>query len=119
MLVLRLCSYWRSVRLTRRGLFYGGRSGGCSAWTTVKAHVVDGGVVDDRPVVGIVNGGDVYSIDGRVVVEAPAIPIPSFIPSANVSETVVDATVEADFWTPVAGMPNIYVIFPAPITGGP
>lgn len=107
------------MRLTGRGLFYGGRSGGCSAWTTVKAHVVDGGVVEDRLVVGVVNDRDVYSIHGGVVVEAPTVPISTLITGANISEAVVDAAVEADFWPPVAGMPNTYVIFPAPITGRP
>jgi len=57
------------------------------------AVVHDGAVID-------ADVGDVYVVDGAVVVEATPAPVSALIAGAAVTESVVDATVESDILTP-------------------
>jgi hypothetical protein len=78
-----------------------------AAFTTVVTHPSHVDVVDDRLVVDV---GDVNVVDVRnrtVVVERAVIPVTALETNTAVPESVVDAAVESDVRTPIAGVPNV------------
>ena len=100
------------------GLLGCGRTSIDSASAAVVAHTTDI-VVNDGLVVNVVNVGNVDIVHRAVVVESPVIPVSAFIPDAAVSKTIIDAAVEANVLTPVAVVPQVSVIVPTPVPGGP
>ena len=75
--------------------------------TTVVAGAVNVHIVNHRAVVHIVNVGDVHIVDCAVVVEVMAAPVSTPVADAGVTEAVVNATVESDGRSPVAGVPVV------------
>lgn len=78
-----------------------------------------GVVVDDGPVVGIVDHGDVDVVHRGVVGEHAAAPFPTQIANSDVPESVIDPAIKSNVGTPIAGMPQINAIAPTPVTGSP
>ena len=82
---------------------------------TVHRYIADDGVVDVR----VVDDCPVDVHDCGVVTEITAIPATAVEPLAGVAIAVVDAAVEAYCRAPVAGVPCIYAVIPAPVAGSP
>jgi hypothetical protein len=57
--------------------------------------------------------------DGAVVHEGVTTPVPAFEAGTVISEAVVDTTVETDVPSPIAGVPKISAVVPAPIARCP
>src|SRR6185437_256583 len=89
-----------------------------TAVATVEADVTV--VVHNHgPVVDI---GDVdirHVRNGAVIHDVAAAPVTALETNTAVTVTIVHAAVEADVRTPVAGMPQVGAINPAPVTGSP
>jgi hypothetical protein len=69
--------------------------------------------------IDIVNHIDVDVVDRAVVVEVPAAPVATLIADADIAESVIDATIVADMWTPVATIETVMMMPVAPVTGSP
>ncbi len=69
--------------------------------------------------VDVVYAAVVDTIDGAIVGEGTVVPITTLIASAKVAVAIVHATVEADVEAPVATMPHVSTITPAPVAGCP
>jgi hypothetical protein len=77
-------------------------------------------VVDDnRLVVDVRYVGDVNVGHATVVIEPVALPIPAEKSRAGVAKAIIDAAVETDVWSPVAAIPNVETVIPAPVAGRP
>jgi hypothetical protein len=71
-----------------------------NASRTVVADPAIGGVRDGAVIDVHVDIGDVYIVDGAVIVEAASAPVPALIARAAIAESIVNATVVADILTP-------------------
>src|SRR5579863_5300278 len=100
------------------GLFRGCRASGNSTISAVIADVVCG-VADYGFVVNVVNVGDVYVIHRAVVVEGSVIPISTAVAGTTIAVAVIYAAIETDLSAPVAFIPGIRVVAPAPVAGSP
>src|ERR1700678_2653404 len=95
-----LCRYRRNVPVMFGSLFL-------SRWTrfnATRAAVVADAVlcaVHDRGAVDIANHRHIHVADGAVIEEVSVVPAATFETYAEVSEAVIDSTVESDMWTPV------------------
>lgn len=119
-LMLSLFAGGGQMILAFRVAFLGIRLGICSAAAAVEAGAVPIPiVVDDRPVVGVVDVRDVYVVHGAVVGEDAAPPESTKIANADVAKTVIDSAVESDVRAPVASMPTVEAITPTPVAGRP
>jgi hypothetical protein len=65
------------------------------------------------------NDGGVHVHDRGVVEEAAPLPVSAFKASAHVSESIKNATVEADLFSPVASVPEVKAVAPSPIPRSP
>jgi hypothetical protein len=65
------------------------------------------------------NDRGVYAHDRGVVEELPALPISALEAGAHVPESIKNATVEADLFSPVASVPEVNAVAPAPISRSP
>lgn len=96
---------------------------GASQQTVGSAVITDVAVVVVHDVyiadVDVVNIGYVDVVDLAVVEEAVAIPIAALIATAAIAEPIVDAAIESDMRSPVAGIKAVGVVFIPPIGGGP
>src|SRR6202158_3458003 len=109
-----------NVMFALGGSFRGSRPGVDSAFATVEADMVVGGVVDHGFVdVGVVDDGGVHVGDGGVVVKLPAAPFAAVEAYAAVAEAVVNAAVEAYVRAPISPVPEVDATAPAPIARGP
>lgn len=106
------------VVLARSGHFRRVRTSIDSPGATVEADVADMHVVNAR-VVRVVDDVDVYVGHGAVIEEMAAGPIAAEEAGAWIAEAIVDAAVEADMRPPIAGIPDIEAVIPAPIAGSP
>ena len=95
-----------------------GRLHACSAGAAVVADPSRRRVVDRR-VIGVVHVGDIDVVHRAVVVERAAVPVAAVVAVTGVAEAVVHAAVIADARTPVAGVPEIQAVAPAPVAGRP
>src|SRR5712692_2142028 len=96
------------------------RTSGCSTPAAVETHTVDrGAVVDDRRVVSVVHDGYVYVGYSAIVVVRAASPVAAEEANAGVAEAVVNATVVADFRSPISGVPSINTVIPSPVPWSP
>jgi hypothetical protein len=116
LLMLYLRGHRRNSLLARCGDFRGKRPASDAARPVVADAVrivVDGGVVDDDRVrhgaVIYVNVGDGDIVDRTVVVETISTPVAALIADAHVAESIVNAAVVADMWTPI----SVVVAIPA------
>lgn len=77
------------------------------ASTAVVADPVIGCVVCDAVVINVVNVSHVHIVYRAVVVERTPVPISALIPMTDVTEAVVDTSVEANVRTPISMVPTI------------
>src|ERR1700686_184653 len=119
LLVPGLRGCWREVPAAGSPLLFGCRSGIGSAVAPVVADAVRARIVDDRLVVRVMNDRGVYAHDRGVVEELPALPVSALEAGAYVSESIKNATVEADLFSPVASVPEVNAVAPAPISRSP
>src|SRR5581483_9513263 len=85
-----------------------------AAVAAVVADPVHRDVVDHGGVVGVVDVGDVDVVDAAVVPEVAVAPFAAVVAVAGVAVAVVDAAIEADVRAPVAGVPEVDAVAPAP-----
>jgi hypothetical protein len=90
-----------------------------SSRPAVEADMVVDVLIDDGLVVDVVNHGDVDVCDGAVVKVISAAPVAAHETYARVSETIVNAAVEADVRSPITAMPNIDTIGKSPVPRSP
>ena len=119
LLLLSLRRRWRVAPLPGRSQLGSGRLGRGSAAPAVVTDVVHRGVVNDRSAVDVSDVCPAYVIDCAVVVEEAIVPIAARIANSEVAEAIVNATIESDRWSPVAGIPAKPAVVPAPVTRGP
>jgi hypothetical protein len=112
---LRMRSF--KVMLVHESFIVMRRSTVDSAWPAVESHPSP--LVDYHGAVINMNVRDPDVIDTAVVIEIPAVPIAAFIAFTEITETVIDAAVEANVWAPVARVPKICAAVPTPVTRGP
>jgi hypothetical protein len=93
-----------NVTFPPSSFFFWSRPVGDSTPSAVITDAIYRHVIDDRLVI-YVHVCDVHIVYGAVVGEATMIPIAAFIAMADVSETIVHSTIEADVRAPIAGMP--------------
>src|ERR1700683_1250771 len=65
------------------------------------------------------NDVHVYVVRARVIEKVAVGPAAAEVAGSDIAEAVVDAAVEADFRSPVARVPQIRAVVPAPIARGP
>jgi hypothetical protein len=96
--------------------------GSSAAGAAVETHVVHGCVVYDDGLVYIYVGevgAAAYVHDRGVVKECAAAPFPAAESHTAESKAVVNASIETDVRSPVAAVPGIVSIYPAPVAGRP
>src|ERR1700730_11982659 len=77
-------------------------------------------VVDDnRLAVDVRYVGDVDVGHATVVKEPVALPIAAEEPRTGITKAIINAAVETDVWSPIAPMPNVETVIPAPVARGP
>jgi hypothetical protein len=116
-LMLPLHRRRRDVALLSEGLLPGGGLRLNTAASSVVADTIDG--VGNRPLVDVVDDGDVYVVYSRVIEELSAIPVTAFVADTDVAVTVVNSSVETDVWTPISDIPDIQAARPTPIAWRP
>lgn len=90
-----------------------------AASSAVETYAVPG-VPNDRIVdVRVVNDCPINLDNCGVIAEVVSNPSSAIKSFSTVSETVVDPAVEAYFGTPVAGVPGIATVVPAPVSRSP
>jgi hypothetical protein len=90
-----------------------------ATFTTVEAHASYIDVIDHRLVVHV---GDMHTAkvgDRSVVVESTTTPVTTLETNTAVSVSVVDSAVKAYVRPPIACMPEVRAIAPAPVTRCP
>jgi len=85
----------------------------------IEAHTGHVDVVDDGSVVYVGNVDRACVAYSTIVEEGPAAPVATLESNSSISEAVVDTAIKADVWPPVAGVPYVEAIDPAPVTGCP
>ena len=90
-----------------------------AAFTAVEAHASHIVIVDNRLVVNVGNVHATEVGNGSVVVKRVATPVTALKTNTTVTVPVVDTTVETYVRTPIALVPYIEAVTPAPITGSP
>ena len=116
-LMLPLRRNRRDVALLGKGMLPRSRARLNTSTSSVVADTIDG--IGDRPLIDVVDDGDVYVVDSRVIEELSAIPVTAFVADSDVAITVVDSSVEADVWTPISDIPDIEAVRPTPIAWRP
>src|SRR5215469_10270745 len=115
MLVLRLQWCGRGMLLTRRRYLLGGRLRSRAAGSAVEAYIRHRRAVDHCLIVDVCNIDATEIVDGLIVVEDAVLPITTLVADASIAEAVVDAAIETDVRTPIAGMQHVDAIAPPPI----
>jgi len=119
MLMLGLGRHRRLVLFVRPGFLLRSRASLHSAMAAVECHMAV--VVHDHRSVDV-NVGDVHRIHTHhcgVVEERAATPFAAKKSYAAVTESVVNAAIESDVRSPIAGMPQIDAVAPTPVTRSP
>src|ERR1700704_6976209 len=119
LLVSGLRGRWREMSCAGKPLLFGCRSGIGSTVAAVVTDAVHVRIVDDCLVVRVMNDRGVYVHDRGIVEEAAPLPVSALEASAHVSESIKNATVEADLFSPVASVPEVKAIAPSPISWSP
>jgi hypothetical protein len=89
-------------------------------WSAVEADAIGGfALVDHIGVVNVMNDGSVHVRDARVIEVLVASPVASIEAGARVTEPIVNATVEAHRWSPIANVPDVEAISKSPIPRRP
>ncbi len=111
---------WRQVPFTRRLQL---------RWSGTRFNAAVAASIADAVIVVIVDGHvvhvdipydrRVYIRDRAVVIEIVVVPVATVIATANISMPIVDAAVVADMRSPVAVIPAVTIVHPAPVAGCP
>jgi hypothetical protein len=107
----------RDVAFAGVGLLPGSGLRPDASTSTVVADTING--IHDRPLVDVVDDGDVYIVHSRVIEELTTIPVTAFVADSDVAVTVVDSSIEADIWAPISNIPEIRAVRPSPIARCP
>jgi len=83
------------------------------------AHAIDGVLGDNRVVVNVTNDRGVYVGHAGVIEILATAPGSAVKACAGITETVVDAAVEADGSSPVTSVPNVVAFVEGPVAGSP
>lgn len=119
LLVPGLRGSWREVPCAGKPLLFGGRSRVGSTIAAVVADAIHARIVDDRLVVRVMNDRGVYAHDRGVVEEPALLPVSTLEARAHVPESIKNATVEADLFSPIASVPDVTAVAPSPISRRP
>jgi hypothetical protein len=76
-------------------------------------------VDDDRLVVDVGYISHVNVGHAPVVIEAVSAPVATVVTVAGIAVAVIDAAIKADVRSPVAVVPSIKTVIPAPVAGSP
>jgi hypothetical protein len=76
-------------------------------------------VYDDSLVINIRDIGDIYVGHRPIVEEFTVAPFTALEAFATVSKAVINAAVESDMRTPIAGIPKIHAVVPTPVSRSP
>jgi len=76
-------------------------------------------VHDNRLVVDVRDIGDVNVGHATVVIEPFAPPIPAEKSGAGITKAIINAAVETDVWSPIAAIPIVETVIPAPVARRP
>ena len=91
-----------------------------AARSAIKADTSATAVVSaNGTVVNVVNHGDIHIVDRAVVVKVSTAPITALVANANITVSIIDATIVADVRPPVATVKAIMVMVVAPVARGP
>ena len=107
------------MSVSRGKTLFRGRLRGGPTRAAVEAHARSGRILHDRAAVRVADDVHIDVVHGGVVVERAATPVAAVVPHADVTETVIDAAVEADARSPVAGVPDVDRTVPPPVTRCP
>jgi hypothetical protein len=118
-LMLKLLPSHCHVRRTSSGELCGCRVRVNTVRSATIAHATDGVLGDNRGIVNVTNDRGVYVGHAGVIEIFAAAPVSAVIACAGITETVVDAAVEADGSSPVTSMPNVQAVVEGPVTGSP
>ncbi len=86
---------------------------------TVKADPIAVVLIHHVPGVNVVNNRGVHVRDARVVEILATSPVTAIEAGPGITESIGNATVEADYWTPVTGVPGVEPIGKFPVPGSP
>jgi hypothetical protein len=86
---------------------------------TVKADPIAVVLVHHVSGVNVMNHRGVHVRDARVVEILAASPVAAIEAAPWITESIGNATVEADYWTPVTGIPDIEAVGKCPVPGSP
>jgi hypothetical protein len=119
-LVCDLCVHWTHTSLSEGRLILRSSTCGNAASSAVITYAIDSDIVDHGSIhINIADNCGVHAADGCVVVKAVSAPIAALVAISVVSKTVIHATVEADMRAPIAGMPKVATVTPAPPSRSP
>jgi len=109
------------MALAHRGLLSGSRMGVDAADTAIKTDSAARWIAD-YPSISIVDVSDARMaqiIDLAVIIKSMVAPIPAVVSAPEISEAVVDATIEPDLRPPISGVENVKPTDPSPPGWGP
>src|ERR1700722_16088513 len=112
--VLSLSGDGRDMSLTCGGLLLRCRTRINSPLAPVEADMINRGHIHSV-LVYIVNLGDVYVEHGAVIEKVTIIPTAALKPLSEISETIVDSSVETNLRPPVPVVENESTVAPAPV----
>ena len=95
------------------------RCGSSASGTAVVAHLTDPSIANDRLIVSVMYDCHVDIRHGLIVGKGVADPAPAGETHADISEAVIDSTVEADVRAPIASVKCIHPADKAPIARSP
>ena len=85
-------------------------------WSAVEADAIGGfALVGHIGVVNVMNDRSVHVGDARVIEVSVASPVATIESGPRVTESIVNATVEADGWPPIAKVPHVEAVSKSPI----
>src|SRR5208283_3793540 len=117
MFMLGLRGQRRGVRFIRVAFFFASRPRLNAAIAAVERDMI--AVHDHVALVDVPHIDDVDVHDGPVIEEAAATPLAAPEADTAVAETVVNAAIETNVRSPIAGVPGIKATAPSPVPGGP
>jgi len=119
-LMLSLFGRHRNVLVTSGRRFCLGRTSRSSSRPSIEARaVVRGVIVRDRCVVNVVYHGRVHVRDSFVVIVLVASPGAAVKACVGIAESVVNAAIKPNGWSPVTRIPDVEAVYEAPISRRP
>jgi hypothetical protein len=118
---LMLCLRRRQphMRISPRSLLRRRRPSRQASSPAVIAHPAHRPVIHRAARVNVIESSSVYPVHRAVVIESSMVPVPALISDSYIAEAIVDAAIEAHRRPPVARIPQISAVAPAPISRRP